>query len=401
MPLHFGVQGAVGSGCDGFKVRYYFLRKIVEFCMRCPSMRGGGVVCCITGCVGRIQYPYNQDSCDRAHEAFGVGMSFWNPFWRRISMRNALFALTIAAFALAPAFVSAGPNCSKNPKTASSKPGCCAKSGASKADASKSSGSKATVASDKASAPCAGKSGKKCDKAGKGCPKAGKDGSKADKGCPKAGAECCSKAGANCPKAGSDCCKAKLAAANVPLMRCVVGDEVTNCPMEAMKIAEKSGLTPEFYLDDTKYTDPKEAGKAYAARLESFLGEITTVKYVVGSESVGCPKTAGAMAKKAGTAMKYRLAAFDFDAQDDARAAAKRATEAAEKVTMATLVDGKANACPMTAKKAAADGKTVAYKIGENSVDCPIKASVMLNMAKVRAALTALEGTGEKTKPSA
>ncbi len=209
------------------------------------------------------------------------------------------------------------------------------------------------------------------------------------------GPQCTSKKGAKA-NAGKSCCSTAktVAASNMPSMRAVVGDKEFYCPMEATKHAAATGQKASYFLEGKEFDSPAELGKAYAARLDEYLTEITTVKYSVGEKYVGCPMTAKSMAKKAGKPVQYQLASQKFESKKNASEAADAARAAADGVEMTAVVGDQTFHCATKAGKVAADtGKPAHYTVGDKTVDCPIQASVMLKMAKVQAALATMGQT--------
>lgn len=209
---------------------------------------------------------------------------------------------------------------------------------------------------------------------------------------------CCGKGGSatltSLTAAKGGCVKSmsKAARAGIPTMSYRVGDQTTNCPYSAKGMADKSKTQIEYVVDGNLFKSKGEAKTAYTKVLSSHLSKMTSVQFVVGGKCTGCPMTAKSMATKAGSPVKYRVASFDFDSKDAADSAAKLAGGAAAKVSMSWAVGQKSYQCPMTAGKIAkADGKTMEYVIGQKRSSCNITASVDLALAKIDAAITALE----------
>jgi hypothetical protein len=135
-----------------------------------------------------------------------------------------------------------------------------------------------------------------------------------------------------------------------------------------------------------------KAQEAYAVLLDKTLGDLTTVRYAVGDECVGCPTSAKSLAEKAGKPVMYRLAAYDFKTEEAATKAAAAAQEAAHKVKMGMKVGDKDYCCSTMAGDAAkASGKPVEYVVGEKTSCCKIEAAVNVARAKLDAAIQALD----------
>jgi len=188
-------------------------------------------------------------------------------------------------------------------------------------------------------------------------------------------------------------CESLLAKAGIqfPQMTYRVGEQATPCPKAAAELARKNGGKIEYVVAEKAYADETEAQQAYAKVLNDFRTEVTRVKFAVGKECVSCPIAASAMAKKEGTQVKYRVAAFDFDSQEKAEAAVKAAAAAAEKVQMTMRVGEKTYQCPTTAADMAKkDGKSVEYCVGEKATACKVTAEVDLAFARLEAAVNAV-----------
>lgn len=201
---------------------------------------------------------------------------------------------------------------------------------------------------------------------------------------------------ATCSTSKSECCQAKsgvaLAKASIPRMKYAVGDATTCCPQEAQTLAKGDAKAIRFVVGESKFESEAEAQGAYAKALDSYLGEITSVKYAVGKECVACPMSAQELAKKEGQPLRYRLASFDFASREKADDAAKSARAAAENIHLAMMVGEKSFECPMSAADTAkSEGKKVEYCVNGKKSECKSSANVELALAKIDAALTALE----------
>lgn len=257
--------------------------------------------------------------------------------------------------------------------------------------------------------------------AGDGCGAKAKDGEKATagKGC---AATCKDKAGmaAKCgDKAKGDC-------GDMPKVMYKVADKSFCCEKEATQVAkETEGAKVLYVVAGKEYADKAEAMTAYRDQLETFLGNVTTVRYAVGDDVVSCPSAAADMAKDKKADMTFRVASYKFDKKDAAEKAARAAAEAADNVSLKMVVDGKTITCDKAAEKACGTTKaslpegackhaqaadTAAKKptqatqdceymisTDENTkIHCPIMARVELAKARIAAAMKALESaTGQ------
>jgi hypothetical protein len=214
------------------------------------------------------------------------------------------------------------------------------------------------------------------------------------------------------------CAGEKLAAAGMPKMTYIVGDEKTCCPEQAQKLADKNADAKiQYVLGDKTYADRTEALTAYEAALTAYLETVTTVRYAVGDQCVACPDAAAKLAAGHKQAVKYRVASFTFTDKAKAEEAAKAAKTAADQVKLAMATDGKAEGKPCSAgeKKACAGAeaqgcgaKATAKADGdakschgdkaagtvaqaEKKGCCPVSEKVDLVKARIEAAYTAVE----------
>ncbi|MEW6251337.1 MAG: hypothetical protein AB1716_11865 [Planctomycetota bacterium] len=162
-----------------------------------------------------------------------------------------------------------------------------------------------------------------------------------------------------------------LATAGVPTMKCRVGEQMVNCPIEAEKLAKADSAKITYVVGGTEYMNKDEALQAYAQILSKHLTKTTAVRYAVGDECLGCPQSAAALAKDKGGTVKYRVASYTFETEAQANKAAEAARAAADKVTMKTLADGDVKGCDpaaCAAKSGAATAGTCGEKHGQVKV---------------------------------
>lgn len=201
---------------------------------------------------------------------------------------------------------------------------------------------------------------------------------------------CCSADAAGAGKCSS--ARAAACKAGAPCMKYTVGDKSTCCPEEAAKLAggDKSKIT--YVVGDRTFSDETEAKKALAAALDAYLTEMTTVKFAVGEKCLACPIEAASLARKEGQPVRYRLATFDFSSQEAAEKAAAAAKEAASSIKLGWKVGEKSFCCAAMAGDAAKkEGQPVQFCVGEKSTNCEVTASVDLALARIEAALAAIE----------
>ncbi len=180
---------------------------------------------------------------------------------------------------------------------------------------------------------------------------------------------------------------AMLASAGVPMMEMRVGDSKTCCPMEAMELSKTSGQTVAYNVAGKDYHCQVSAGKAWSSQLASHLESMTRIKFAVGDDATCCPMEADKMAQASGQTVAYRVGNTTFcDAAQAIRASAA-AYGMSHGVKMQYQIGDERCGCSSKAKMARASGTPVKYVVGENAVECQIKAECMLQMSKIQSAL--------------
>jgi flagellar hook assembly protein FlgD len=256
----------------------------------------------------------------------------------------------------------------------------------------------------------------------------------------KEGGACCQKSaqmakGEGCQKAcdPAKCAEKALAAAGAPTLAYQVGDKRVECPKQATELAGGDEAKVHYLVAEKEFCSKPEAMQAYETALNDYLGSITTVRYNVGGKCVPCPDAAASMAKASNESVKFRVASYTFADKSEAERAANVAKEAAEKVVMKRIVDGKEEVCQKTcgAKGEAVAGKTCnkggdtavaakaegnksscgaktegatlaagktcdksakcEYVVGDTKMCCPVEAGVALAKARILAAQQAVE----------
>ncbi len=191
---------------------------------------------------------------------------------------------------------------------------------------------------------------------------------------------------AACHSKGEGSAKACASKCSAPCMKFQVGDETVCCPKKADELAkgDKSKIT--YLVAGKEFSKQEEAYTAYATELNRHLEKITSVAYMVGDESVSCPVSAKDMASKSGKAMKYAVGPASYESKEEAEKVAKAAKEAADKVAMKVMCEGKEIHCNSEAK----EGQKVEYVVGETKSCCKTMASAELAKAKIEAAMKAI-----------
>ena len=229
---------------------------------------------------------------------------------------------------------------------------------------------------------CCQKKKASCDKA-----KAAQCQDKADKCKLQAKKDCCAKKDKQCcdkkkAKCGDVSCTGEQVGykgVKFPRLAYMVGDQRTDCPKTAAKLAKEKNLPIKYVVGDKVFDEKPAALAAQTEVLEDLLGSILSIKYVVGDECVACPHAAEQMAKQSGAKVKYRLGSFVFDDQQAAEQAAAKAREAADAVEM--KVD---------------NGEVTRYKVGKLVTTSKVAATYQLAIERLKAALDALERAGGK-----
>lgn len=186
----------------------------------------------------------------------------------------------------------------------------------------------------------------------------------------------------------------KLAlAADLPAMQRKVGDEVTSCPVKAGELSQASGQPVLYLVGQQSFEDANQASQAYAAELTSYLDKATRVTFAVDGECIPCPDAASKACSAEGKTMTYRVAGRDFTSAEAAIRAAAMAYGASRQVNVNYAVDGQcAGSCEKTAaEKSMATAQPVVYRVGDKETKCDVQASVMLAIARIEAAVTAVQ----------
>lgn len=197
-----------------------------------------------------------------------------------------------------------------------------------------------------------------------------------------------------CCMSGDALAKAGL---KMPEMMYQVGDKKVCCPKEAGALANGDLKSVKYVVADKTYVTEAEATDAYGKALESFVADVTTVKFAVGDQCMACPMSAKDLAAKEGKKVQYRLASYNFDDAEVANKVAASAKDAASKVEMKMMVGDKCVSCPNEAAELAKkEGKSVQYVIGETKLECDKAAKIALTKARAQAAVATIAKAAEK-----
>ena len=199
----------------------------------------------------------------------------------------------------------------------------------------------------------------------------------------------CSKSAATTVAYGADD-KVKAILAALPSIKYQIGSEVTGCSYSAAAMAKTAGEPIKYVVGDVVLDSEGEAKVQLTALLEKQLSALTSLRYTVGGDCVGCPVTAKSMAKKANKTMAYRVGGFDFADKTKAETVAKLVATAADGVKMTYDVNGKSFCCDKMAGSSAKEtGKPMTFVIGDEKTPCGTSAKLMLTQAKIRAIVAA------------
>jgi len=186
-------------------------------------------------------------------------------------------------------------------------------------------------------------------------------------------------------------CTKSVALASVPKMSMVVGDKTTTCSVEAKELCEKSGESVAYLVAGRKFECREKATKAYTTALTSHLEGMTRISYVVDGACVACPMEAKTRAD-AGEKVAYKVGNYTFECPEKAIAASVMAYNASQKVRMAMQVGETKTHCPVQARELA--NKTdapIMYTVNGKTTKCEVTASSELAMARIEAAINAIE----------
>jgi hypothetical protein len=184
--------------------------------------------------------------------------------------------------------------------------------------------------------------------------------------------------------------KVETVLASMPHMEYVVGDQSMCCPKAAKYHADKTKGAIVYKVGDDKFKDEGTATVKLASILEEEITSMQSVSYSVDGKRSACPMTAKSMAKKSGKKMMYQVAGWEYEDKAKAEQAAKAAKLAAEKVGMTYMVDGKSYHCNMSANaKCKESGKKMTYMVGDAETPCATEAKVLVAEARIRAMIEA------------
>jgi len=255
-------------------------------------------------------------------------------------------------------------------------------------------GKKAKLAKD-GDKPCGAKKAKSADD-GKPCGKKAKLAGDDAKPCSKPCDKPCGKSAKLAADGNDDCPYSKKIDAvltSLPSVTYKVGDQTTCCAKAAKYMAEKTKEPMHYVVGDDSFEDEGKAMAKLAEVLEVKLASLESVMYKTGDKTVHCPVTAKQLASQNGGKISYQVAGVDFESKDEAEKVVKLAKSAAEEVKLKYKVGDETFCCDkMAGMKAKKSGEKVKYVVGDEETPCETQAKVLLNQARIRAAVQAAVG---------
>ena len=159
---------------------------------------------------------------------------------------------------------------------------------------------------------------------------------------------------------------------NLPKVTFQVGDAKTSCPKTAGKLEAKTGSAKMFVVAGKSYKTQGEAKKALVTETERFVNAFATPKSCKVSDT-------------------HTVAGTKFCCPKGATQAAELVKAAMDKVQMTYKVGTKATACPTTAAKLAKKtGNAKQFVVAGQPTSCNVSARLNLARAKYRAAVQAM-----------
>jgi len=178
--------------------------------------------------------------------------------------------------------------------------------------------------------------------------------------------------------------------ASLPSMKYRVGEQVTGCSKSAASLATETKEPMKYVVGEEVFDSEGDAVARLTAVLASEMESMRTVQYSVAGECMRCPMTAKKIAEEKKTSVAYRVAGFDFAAEDQAQKAAKLAAEAADAVKLSYKVGDKSFCCDkMAGAEATKSGAKMTYVVGDKQTCCDKEANALLTEAKVHAMVEA------------
>lgn len=204
------------------------------------------------------------------------------------------------------------------------------------------------------------------------------------------GGTCCSQAAKSaaggCPK---DALRQSVLAGQ-PSMSLRVDGQTITCPVEAEQTSKASGKPVEYVVASAAFPDKSAASAKLTTLVDEYATGLLSMRFAVGEECFQCPVTADEAAKKAQSAIKFRVAGVDFDTKEAALAALEAAKKAAAESKMSFKVGDKVfPTAPEASQAAVTSNSRVTYVIGTVEATDEVSAKLALAQARVEAIVTA------------
>lgn len=170
-----------------------------------------------------------------------------------------------------------------------------------------------------------------------------------------AGPGCGAKAACGAKKAGCDgASKAVMAklAKGLPSLTYKVGDFTTHCGVQAAQKAKETNTPIAYAIGEETFETEEAAANRVAELLEAEVTRLAAVRYVAGEQCYGSADEASEAAN--GQPLKYTVAGYTFETQEQADKAAEVVSAA-----LAKLAEGKESGkpgCPASCAAKKADG---------------------------------------------
>jgi len=173
---------------------------------------------------------------------------------------------------------------------------------------------------------------------------------------------------------------------SLPAMRYRVGTEETGCPKSAEELAARGGMNIVYVVGEKSFEGKGEATVALASSLEAEIESLQVVQTVVDGKAISCPHAAKEMAKNDSTTVTYRVGGVEFSDKVKAEFAAKLAANAAATVKLSYKVGDASFCCDkMAGAKSKEIGKPVLFVVANEETCCKDVARLLLAQARIRA----------------
>jgi hypothetical protein len=165
-----------------------------------------------------------------------------------------------------------------------------------------------------------------------------------------------------------------------------VGEMETFDRSEALQAAETNGASVQYVAAGTAYDDEGAAKAAMTQAIYARLNEMLTVSTTLGGEAKkSCGASAVKVAETSAEPTRYTVAGHDFDSKEAAEAFLAKAKAAVEAIQ---LMDTEGHAVEGCAVGYSKSHPKTAFKLGEQTIECPVTANYTAAQAKMSAILS-------------